>query len=352
MVMQAGYTTNPTPTTTTQSLTDGLFSNLQLPATGTPVGTGTVLANGSTTAPVASSIFDGLLSGSNIASALSGLGNYLITEDEIDRLRGIGPQTQELASTLAGQAATQAKFQPYTITSTPGLGQAQVSREGISLETGGPQAEITQQALQGVQTALQGLLAPRQDRETQILEALQTAQEPAINRQRQELEQRLFAQGRGGVQTAMYGGTPEQLAMEQAIQEQQAKNVLSAMTQAGTEQTQAQQLASGLLGTAYTPQAQALNLLQGSVAPQQIATAGDLAGAEAFAKAIPSVIQATGQGETAAANLRQQQLQSLVGLLAPTTSAAIGSQSQQGVGDVIGGYVSSGLEDLYNSIFG
>lgn len=44
-------------------------------------------------------------------------------------------------------------------------------------------------------------------------------QSPEEERQRLALEERLLAQGRGGVQTAMYGGTPEQLAMEKAIGE-------------------------------------------------------------------------------------------------------------------------------------
>jgi hypothetical protein len=46
------------------------------------------------------------------------------------------------------------------------------------------------------------------------------------------LEERLANQGRLGVRTAMFGGTPEQLALEKAIAEQQAGLGVSAMEQA------------------------------------------------------------------------------------------------------------------------
>lgn len=297
-------------------------------------------------------LLGGLFSGAGIANILSGVANAALTEADIERLRNIGPQTRDLASGLATQAAQTAQFQPYTITSTPGLGSAQVGREGISLMAGPQQEQITQGAFQGAQTALQGLLAPRSEREAQILSQLEAATLPAQQRAALELENRLFGQGRGGVTTAAYGGTPEQLALAQAQEEQRARNALSAMTQAGAEQTQQSQLLSSLLGTAYTPQTQAIGLLNASVAPQQIAQAGRLAGTEAFKSAIPSVIEATAEGEASAANLRNEQLKALVGLLAPTTSAAIGAAGQQSIGDVIGGTISGGLEDLYNQIFG
>lgn len=299
-----------------------------------------------------SGMLGNIFSGSGVANMLSGAANLALTESEIQRLRDIGPRTTDLATGLAERAQQAAEFTPYTIASLPGLGGADVSREGIQLETGLPQQRITEQALAGAETALQGLLAPRSEREAAILEAIESARAPMRERERLALEQRLFTQGRGGTQSAMYGGaTPEELARQTAIEEQRGRDVLSAMTQAGTEQSQAQQLASNLLGTAYTPQAQALNLLAGSVAPQQIAQSGALAGSEAFAGAIPGIIEATGQGETAAANIRQQQLQDLIGLLAPTTSAAISAQGQQSLGDVIGGSISQGLQDLYNQIF-
>jgi hypothetical protein len=75
-------------------------------------------------------------------------------------------------------------------------------------------------------------------------------QTPEEERQRLELEQRLFAQGRGGVQTAQYGGTPEQLAMAKAQAEAQNQAGLMAMQQAGTEEQAALNRALSLSGQA------------------------------------------------------------------------------------------------------
>jgi hypothetical protein len=75
-------------------------------------------------------------------------------------------------------------------------------------------------------------------------------QTPEEERQRMELEQRLFAQGRGGVQTAQYGGTPEQLAMAKAQAEAQNQAGLMAMQQAGTEEQAALNRALSLSGQA------------------------------------------------------------------------------------------------------
>lgn len=302
-------------------------------------------------------IFDGFLSGAGVANILSGLANYAVTEQELERLRNIGPRAEQLASGLAGQAAERAQFQPFTITSTPGLGQANITREGIGLTAGPQQEALTQQALTGAETALQGLLAPRANRQAQILAELEAARAPIRERERLAEEQRLATQGRLGTQSMMFGGmTPEEFQRRSLIEEQRARDVLAARTQVGQEQQQQQELLSGLLGTAYAPQSQALNLLQASAPTMQISQAGRLSGSEAFAGAIPSIIEAAGEGETIAANIRQQQLQDLIGLLAPTTSAAIsaaGEQaSQQSLGDVVGGAVSEGLSDLYERIFG
>ena len=134
---------------------------------------------------------------------------------------------------------------------------------------------ITQQALMGGQQGLQSLSAPQDlealrsqyaglagqsaaglgstnqvGRQQDIYNQLRSMQTPEEERQRLALEERLQAQGRGGIRTAQYGGTPEQLAMAKAQAEAQNQAGLMAMQQAGSEQDRAYQQALGLSGQA------------------------------------------------------------------------------------------------------
>lgn len=134
---------------------------------------------------------------------------------------------------------------------------------------------ITQQALMGGQQGLQSLSAPQDiealrsqyaglagqsaaglgstnqvGRQQDIYNQLRAMQTPEEERQRLALEERLQAQGRGGIRTAQYGGTPEQLAMAKAQAEAQNQAGLMAMQQAGSEQDRAYQQALGLSGQA------------------------------------------------------------------------------------------------------
>ena len=72
----------------------------------------------------------------------------------------------------------------------------------------------------------------------------------------------MAAQGRTGVRTAQFGGTPEQLTLAKAQEEARNSAMLSAMQFAGQEQQRQSQLGSGMLAAGYVPQAQLLNALQ------------------------------------------------------------------------------------------
>ena len=76
----------------------------------------------------------------------------------------------------------------------------------------------------------------RATREQQLFDRLEAMQEPGRERARLGLEERLVNQGRSGVRSAMFGGTPEELAQAKAIEEQRSRNVLGAMDQARAEQ--------------------------------------------------------------------------------------------------------------------
>jgi hypothetical protein len=291
---------------------------------------------------------------------LAGIGGAVATEKGISDIRDTQTglmQGLTGSSTLAGafpggllnSVKEGMQFKPFTVTAGTGATAQTDATGGLNLNLS-PQEQALQQQLLGLsgglasgigygrqQTLMDLLTGNPEDqraRETDIYGRLNAMQAPEQERARLGLEQRLFNQGRLGVQTSMFGGTPEALALEKAIAEQQAGTAVSAMGQARDEQSQlsGQRLQAlqtqiqeqGLMAqsipeflkAAYTPQAGLLGALSPSVDLSRIQSALQAGGTEA-------VSNLGIQGLTAQTNLesfinaqRQQQLQGLFQLLA------------------------------------
>ena len=89
------------------------------------------------------------------------------------------------------------------------------------------------------------VLTPTAVRESSVYDRIRATQRPEEERQRLQLEERLYNQGRSGIRTDMYGGTPEQFALSKAQEEAKNSASLAAMQQAQAERQQS-------LGTAQT----------------------------------------------------------------------------------------------------
>ena len=144
---------------------------------------------------------------------------------------------------------------------------------------------ISAGAFTGAQTLLDAVTADRATREQEIFDRIRATQLGEEERQRLALEERLANQGRLGVRTAMFGGTPEQLALAKAQEEAQARASLAAIQQAQAEQAQDARLGTQLLGAAYLPEAQAQNALQRGLLASQLAQRGQLYGTGLFGEA-------------------------------------------------------------------
>ena len=192
---------------------------------------------------------------------------------------------------------------------------------------GDPEARAAEQA------NIVGMLtqdpAQRAAREQDVYNRLRAVQQPEEARAALELEERLFNQGRGGVQTAMYGGTPEQLAQAKAVEEAKALASVGAMDQArleqklGSEQTLAgltetrQRLGMfgdlGLsgLGASYLPQDKLLAAMQPSLDASRIGAGLQATGATLGAGLGETGLEAQLGYEGLANAIRQQQFQGL-----------------------------------------
>jgi hypothetical protein len=216
--------------------------------------------------------------------AIPGFLGGLLTAEEYNRLSDIGEEAlvgttvrgREVPGALdiAQMGLDQTQFRPFTVTTATGgqFGTQIDPTTGQFTTTMGlsPQEQAMQQQLfGGAGQFFEQAQQPTTGREQEIFERLRAVQTPEEQRQRLALEERLASQGRLGVQTAQFGGTPEQLALAKAQEEAQNTAAVQAMQQAQVEQMQQAQLGQQMLGASYLPQGQLLAATQPS---QQLAS--------------------------------------------------------------------------------
>jgi len=160
-----------------------------------------------------------------------------------------------------------------------GMGQAQLGQMPFGLS--GQQAAAQQAFGLGGQFMGQAGM-PMGAREQEVYDRIRATQLGEEERQRLALEERLFSQGRGGVRTSMFGGTPEQLALAQAQEEAQNRAALAAISQAQAEQRQQAALGAQFagLGSGLAGQRQALEAAQQAQALQALTSGTAFAGQE------------------------------------------------------------------------
>jgi len=245
----------------------------------------------------------------NAGSLALGTAGLALAKQGYDRLGDIGDKGYErmsgtfsdtgelLTPGLAQELQGMMEFQPYTVTTATGgqfgMGQGESSVDAAgNVVPGGMNYQLDlsenerlfQDAQLGRAESMFGLAAenpyaspgldeegnPLPSREQQVFQRMMDSINPQRERERLALEGRLQSQGRLGVQTSMFGGTPEGLAMAKAQEEAYSKNMLGAMEFAGQEQQRQAQLGSGMLASSYIPQSQLLNAVQpGMTAAEQ-----------------------------------------------------------------------------------
>lgn len=192
--------------------------------------------------------------------------------------------------------------------------------------------DVASQYLTAGQQAL-GAATPTASSLYQDIRAMQTPEE---ERQRLALENRLAAQGRLGVSTAAYGGTPEQLALAKAQEEARNTAAFQATQMADQLATSAQNRAQQLTAQGLNAeQVQAQLNAEGFGQAMQLATAGISAqqaqqGLESGQQAMATQLAQLGlTGTQAGQQLTTQQLSNLTGLQQATMAGATGQQALQ-----------------------
>ena len=329
------------------------------------------------------SLFGGLATG-GLAGAAAGAG----VNEAIGRLQALGQAGVTDYGNLAKASTQGINFTPYALTSS--LGTTQQTAPGVISQQLTPQQQANVNAAQSQQGSLYGAAVPdtsgiaqgafgqsqaqlagvgagqqdlaslragygtaaqgmtgmlggsTTDMANQLFQQQQGMRNPEQQRQQQALESRLLSQGRLGTTTAAYGGTPEQLAMAKAIQEQQSADAFNSMTQAEQMATSQQARALGL-GNATSSMAQAQQALRQG----DINAASGLFNIGSAAAQLPQQMQ--GQNIAQAGQLQAQALApGAQQLQQAQLSANIGEQQANTAykaGGLFGGLAGAGLQE-------
>ena len=288
---------------------------------------------------------------SSIGDFLSGPGGQalgagagaLLAKQAYDRLGKIGERARREAGLIGQKGLEQTEFKPFTVTTATG-GMFGVDPQGGTTMTLSPEEQALQnQLLSGSSQFFSQAQTPTADREAAIYERMRTAMSPEEQRQRLEQEQRLAAQGRLGVRTSQFGGTPEQLALAKAQEEARNNAMLAAMQQAQAEQAQQASLGQQFLGAGYIPQAQLIAATQPALTTSQLAQRGQFEGAGLFGEAQMSGLEALLSSGTGQANLMGQ---IGTGLLSQALQPSFVGGGTGGTGGTSGGGLFGSISDL------
>ena len=292
-----------------------------------------------------SDIISGL--GGAFGGALSGYLGGQAVKEQVGDLKDISREAQTAITGAGQQAADSLEFKPFTVTS--GLGNVGINNQTGQIDLGlSQQGQQLQDTLLGQAQSMAGQAPVTQE---SLYAQLQAAQAPELERQRASQEARLRAQGRLGLSSSAYGGSPEQLAFEKAAQEASAANFFQAAQLAPQLQGQNFQNVAQALSAGYVPQSQLQGLLNPAATFSQLGQAAQTAQSDAL---LESIIQGQGIRTTSAveaAKIQAQQAESeakayggLFGALA-TPAIAFGANKLglvgNAAGDVAGNVIDS-----------
>ena len=328
--------------------------------------------------------------GDALGNFLGGTGGQLLGAglniSELNKITDIAQRSAAEQAALGRQAQEATAFRPFTVstgfggvTATPEGGfttalspQQAAQQQQLQAITGGllggmgavaPDVSgIQQQALQGVTGALTGAMAPMGAREADVYERIRATQRPEEERARLALEERLAAQGRTGLRTAQFGGSPEQLALAQAQEEAKARASLAALEQAQREQLQQMGMAESLFGLGGRAAALPASLQLGQLQNIGLAQAAQAQPEQQLLAALSPAIQIAGLADvgrrTGAGLLTEAGVSGLEDLvqaeqartqnLAQIYSSLLGAQGQQAAAQA--GGARAGLGGLFGEI--
>jgi hypothetical protein len=244
----------------------------------------------------------------------------------------------------AGQSAiNRSSFEPYTVTSN--LATAAATDEGgLNLSLSAEEQQRQTERFRQAESIYGALTNDPRRAGSEYYENIRAAQRPEEERNRLGMQQGLFSSGRGGIQSAMYGGTPEQFAFEKARAEAQLGAGAKSRELALAERDQQLKAAGLLTDQAYQGQREAIDLFGAANTPAQLAATGDRTGATLAAQLEGTGIEGMLQGEELANFLERAAISGALPALSGTYDPETGRYSGGAVETLFGeGGLLSGL---------
>lgn len=307
--------------------------------------------------------------------ALLGIGGGgLLVGDAYNSLGNVGDTAWDRTQNIGEDIYNRTQFTGYGVTSPAGKSTVdaqgnlnnQLSLTGAqqqdwynsalqsTLNPFGPLAQYSNQNLSAAQGMLPGLSGVPADREQDIYNRIRAMQTPEEQSQRLALESRLAAQGRTGVRTGSYGGTPEQYALAKAQEQAQNEAAYRAIELARQQQAQDANI-YGMLGSAGLSGLSTQGQLAGQYGtmyqlPMQALLDQLGAGTQAYGYEDIARRQAAGN----LSNTRMAGLDALLGsrLGQANLSGQIGSALLSGGMGMLGGAISSGVDNIGDLLSG
>ena len=270
--------------------------------------------------------------GRGFSDILKDVGNYGANRQGIKDVQQAGTELRAGAEAAANTIMSAGTFKPFTVTT--GLSNTNVGADGgynIALD---PRQQFFQDELFGTAAGmLQGATQDQGTREQQVFNRLQAMLNPVQERERLELENRLQGQGRLGVRTSMYGGTPEQLALSKAQAEAQNMAGFQAMQEARAQQAQGADIGMNLFQLGYLPTQQAMASLTPATNFADISGAGNRQAIQAATALRQAGLESDVGMRLGASAAEQRMFDSILGILGNQINQETGVKGQSGLID-------------------
>lgn len=229
---------------------------------------------------------------------LTGYGLY----DQLDRYSDISKAAVEGTNQLAQDALSGSQFKPFTVRTATGTAQAGADGS-LTLNASPEMQQFSSGLFDAAGDQFYRASLPTQNREQAVYDRIRAAQRPEEQRAQTAMDARLQGQGRAGIRSAQYGGSPEQLAYAKAVEEAKNNASLMAIQQAQSEQQQDANIGGMFLEAGYLPQSQLLNAFNPSLSLANMAQAGQLGGQSLASQLGLSGLQTALNADVARGNL-------------------------------------------------